>query len=48
MSQTASAHRTRDHTQVHRCRSRACGKAFWAKASWNRVQVRCPHCGTIN
>ena len=48
MTVTASPHRTRDYTQVHRCRAHTCRKAFWGKASWNRVQVKCPHCGTIN
>jgi len=46
MAVTASAHRTGDYTEVHRCRS--CRKSFWSKRSWNRVTVNCPHCGTGN
>lgn len=43
---TASASRTSEYTEPHRCRS--CGKAFWGKRSWNAVTVECPHCGTGN
>lgn len=43
---TASASRTGDYTQVHKCAG--CGRAFWAKASWNRVNVKCPHCSHLN
>ena len=43
---TASASRTPEYTQVHRCR--VCGKAFWGKSSWNAVTVRCPHCSAGN
>lgn len=45
-TETASKNRNGDYTQVHPCRS--CQKAFWSKPSWNGVNVKCPHCGTIN
>lgn len=45
-TETASASRTSDYTEAHRCRD--CRKTFWAKASWNGVNVKCPHCGQIN
>jgi ribosomal protein L37E len=43
---TASATRTADYTEAHRCRK--CARAFWSKRSWNAVTVECPHCGTGN
>ena len=43
---TASATRSGDHTEPHRCRS--CGRAFWGKRSWNGVGVVCPHCRSVN
>lgn len=43
---TASKSRTGDDTQAKRCDS--CGKAFWSKSSWNRVQVKCPWCSRIH
>lgn len=43
---TASATRTGDYTQVKRCDG--CGRAFWAKSTWNGVQVKCPHCAHIH
>lgn len=42
MAETGSASRTGDYTAVHKCSG--CGKAFWAKPTWNRVSVSCPHC----
>lgn len=41
-----SASRTSEYTEVHKCRG--CGRAFWAKSSWDRVTVTCPHCGEGN
>ncbi len=46
MTETASVSRSGDYTSAHRCRS--CGKAFWAKPSWNAVTVICPHCSSRN
>ena len=46
MTVTASGNRTSDYTEAHRCRG--CRRAFWGKRSWSGVQVKCPHCGTIN
>jgi hypothetical protein len=43
---TASAHRTSEYTEAHRCRS--CQRAFWGKRAWNAVTVICPHCGVGN
>lgn len=43
---TASRSRSGEYTEVHKCRS--CGRAFWGKASWNRVTVVCPHCSAEN
>lgn len=45
-SVTASRTRTTEYTQVHRCSG--CGKAFWAKPSWNAVTVVCPRCSHEN
>lgn len=45
-TEKASASRTSDYTEVHKCSS--CGRAFWAKPSWNAVTVICPHCGARN
>ena len=41
-----SVSRTSEYTEVHKCRG--CEKAFWAKSSWDRVTVTCPHCGEGN
>lgn len=41
-TQTASASRTGEYTQVKKCKR--CGRAFWTKRSWNGVTVKCPHC----
>jgi predicted RNA-binding Zn-ribbon protein involved in translation (DUF1610 family) len=46
MTEKGSPSRTGDYTEPHKCRS--CGRAFWAKRSWNGVTVECPHCGTGN
>ncbi len=46
MAETGSSSRTSEYTDVHKCST--CGRAFWAKASWNRVNVKCPHCGSDN
>jgi len=43
---TASASRTSDYSEAHKCRS--CARTFWGKRSWNRVTVKCPHCSTLN
>lgn len=43
---TASPTRTGEYTQVKRCHK--CARAFWAKASWNAVMVRCPHCEHVH
>ena len=42
----ASASRSGEYTEAHRCRS--CGRAFFGKRSWNGLNVKCPHCGTVN
>lgn len=42
----ASGSRTSEYTEVHKCSG--CGRAFWAKPSWNAVTVICPHCGHKN
>lgn len=42
MDVTASATRTGEHTEPHRCAG--CKSTFWAKRSWNRVSVVCPRC----
>lgn len=46
MTVTASAHRTFGYTEPHRCSG--CSRTFWGKREWNRVTVRCPHCGRLN
>lgn len=46
MTVTASRTRTSEYTEAHSCRG--CRRAFWAKSSWNRVTVKCPHCGVLN
>lgn len=46
---TASASRTSEFTQAHRCRH--CGRAFWGSRSWpSGVTVKCPRpaCGGLN
>lgn len=45
-TKTASKSRTGNYTSAHKCRN--CGKAFWTDPSWNRVTVKCPHCGSAN
>lgn len=45
-TQTASSSRTSDYTEAHSCRG--CHRVFWAKRSWNGVNVKCPHCSAIN
>lgn len=42
MAEKESASRKGDCTEVHKCSE--CKKAFWAKASWDRDGVICPHC----
>ncbi len=46
MAATASAHKTVEYTQPHG-RS-GCRQAFYPKASWNRVTVRCLRRGRDN
>lgn len=46
MTVTASATRTGDFTRVHKCGS--CSRAFWTRATWNGVTVKCPHCKHLN
>ena len=45
-TKTASARRTSEYTQVKKCDG--CSRALWAKKSWDRVNVKCPHCKHIH
>jgi DNA-directed RNA polymerase subunit RPC12/RpoP len=45
-TEKGSSSRTSEYTEVHKCGG--CGRAFWAKSSWNGVRVECPHCSQMN
>ncbi len=47
-TKTASASRNNSagYTEPHKCAG--CHKAFWAHRDWNRVTVKCPHCGRLH
>ena len=46
MAETASSSRSGSYTEAHKCSG--CSRTFWGKSSWNRVAVKCPHCGKEN
>lgn len=45
-TETASTTRTGSYTEAKRCDG--CGRTFWGKRSWNRLNVKCPHCGRVH
>lgn len=45
-TKTASPERKGEYTEPKRCDG--CKRAFWTKASWDRVWVKCPHCGHVH
>lgn len=46
MTHTASPNKTTEYTQPKLCDG--CKKLFYAKSTWNGVNVKCPRCSHIH